>query len=93
SDKFEAQIGFLFKLYKDGRLYNPKVSKLATVHIKQAVAENRDAVVNKDKNPRKPREFNAELILTKSRPKDDEVREMEELITDMRPLNFRTSKQ
>lgn len=93
SDKFEAQIGFLFKLYKDGRLYNPKVSKLATVHIKQAVAENRDAVVNKDKNPRKPLELNAEPILTKSRPKDDEVREMEELIAEMRPLNFRTSKQ
>ncbi|SON49919.1 hypothetical protein [Vibrio tapetis] len=93
SDKFEAQIGFLSKLHEDGRLYNPKVSKTAKIHVKQTITDNRKLPAKKVQNFGKSLESYAKLSLTKSRPESDEVREMEELIAEMRPLNFRTSKQ
>ncbi|MBL4830484.1 MAG: hypothetical protein JKY55_11455 [Aliivibrio sp.] len=83
SDKFEAKISFLFKLYDSGRLFNPKAIKYDNT-IKET-----NAVRLNDARPRHGRKS----IQSKWVLEGEKAREMETLISEVRPLNFETSKQ
>ncbi|MGR5318506.1 hypothetical protein [Vibrio sp. DNB22_19_1] len=91
SDRFEAQLSFLDTLFQDGRLFDPK-----NHHVSNNLNHSKiNAIACSVSNPLISKVMNSAItaIQTKHKLSLEEATEMDALLCQMRPMNFRTSKQ
>ncbi|EGR1892436.1 hypothetical protein D3O61_12440 [Vibrio vulnificus] len=90
TNTLEAQLTFLQKLYADGRLYVTKQTNCEEPNLSKPITHKTSlaALVAE-----KMSEFENLPLQSKYRLSDEEAREMELLVKEMRPYHFRTSKE
>ncbi|PSV86351.1 hypothetical protein [Photobacterium leiognathi] len=85
SDQFETQLSFLHTLYQDGRLFNPEYASV--VQDKKGFSKrhtSKTSLISSNKTSKTQSMYGLS---------SDETMEFEELLREMRPMNFVSSKQ